>query len=352
MSVIVNMLKKAKLGNERPLDNGKPCASSFFTFSDKQDSGENRFWKVLFVVVLVVVLIVIISVILFKKKLVENPQKATPAALVELIQPIPSDKVVELESKKVLEPVVAVAAKNQVAKNGQDKFDEIAQVAVEESVAEESLRQGQDQENAQVIGKAVKELVPAEISNKSQEKSYKEILQAINENQIQAALSLMSVQAQAPLQYRLVQQQILSNLLLTNRNAIALMFGRQALNYVPEDFSIRLLTATAAYKLKDYAWSYKILDELQPAMGDNERYYALKGMLSLKLHHYEASRKIYRALIKASPANPKYLLGLAIAEQGLGNKQMALVYYTRLKNSQEPTWPSWYFVSSQIQRLQ
>lgn len=348
MSVIVNMLNKAKKKQVKSEGDGNSSLPPFLAARDEEPP--RRFLFVFLLVVAVLAIIAVICVIWFKH---HNMPASKPA-------PNANQLVVESEEVAVVpQPSQDQAAVIEEIDASQPATGETVQEVMVEEVPMVSPAASQNEPDAPTPNADINHnqlnqgsITPAEKAAIAMNSSDSEILFAINQDDVNKALALMGAQSGNKKQYAVMQHNIISNLLLSGRNKVALMFGQQAINYVPENLSLRLLTAGAAYRLKDYNYAYNALNAVHPPVAGNEKYYALKGVLSIKLEKYKSAQSVYRSLIKLNPTNPSYLLGLATAEQGLGNTEMALVYYSRLKNSQDPTWPSWYFVNQQIQRLQ
>lgn len=107
----------------------------------------------------------------------------------------------------------------------------------------------------------------------------------------------------------------------------------QGIRLHPAQGDLKLMLARLYVAQKEPAQGMKILAEFQPNSDSQIEYLAYRGALAQKLKHTELSKADYQTLTNIEPDNAKWWLGLAIAEDQLGETKMAVHAYNKASSS-------------------
>ena len=97
----------------------------------------------------------------------------------------------------------------------------------------------------------------------------------------------------------------------------------------PAQSDLRLMLARLYVVQKDTAQAMNILAEIQPSADNQTEYLAYRASLAQQLKQTELAKSDYKTLTKIESTNAKWWLGLAIAEDQLGEMNMAVQAYNR-----------------------
>jgi MSHA biogenesis protein MshN len=102
----------------------------------------------------------------------------------------------------------------------------------------------------------------------------------------------------------------------------------------PEVPALRLTIARIYIKLKQIEQAWYFLAGLEPKVADNIDYYAVLGGLAQQRGDNLAAKSSYLSLVKEQPLQGRWWLGLAIAEDRLGDYASARAAYQKVTQSQ------------------
>lgn len=97
----------------------------------------------------------------------------------------------------------------------------------------------------------------------------------------------------------------------------------------PAQSDLRLMLARLYVVQKDNVQAMNILAEIQPSADNQTEYLAYRASLAQQLKQTELAKSDYKTLTKIESTNAKWWLGLAIAEDQLGEMNMAVQAYNR-----------------------
>jgi MSHA biogenesis protein MshN len=103
----------------------------------------------------------------------------------------------------------------------------------------------------------------------------------------------------------------------------------QSIELHPTQSDLRLMLARLYVVQKDTAQAINVLTEVQPSTNTQTEYLAYRAALAQQLKQTKLARTDYKALTIIEADNAKWWLGLAIAEDQLGEMDMALQAYNK-----------------------
>lgn len=127
-----------------------------------------------------------------------------------------------------------------------------------------------------------------------------------------------------------------------------LNFGLQI---YPQHLELRLQLAKAQFNQRLYQKALDTLLSVQPNLTENQSFYALEALTYLQLKKWSEAQTLYEQLNNLDESNPNYLLGLAVANQNLGETKLALNNYQAALSFAPPGWSASNFVQTQISML-
>ena len=105
----------------------------------------------------------------------------------------------------------------------------------------------------------------------------------------------------------------------------------QGMELHPAQGDVRLMLARLHVVQKEPSQAMHILAEYQPSTANQSEYLAYRAALAQQLKQTELAKSDYQTLTKIESSNAKWWLGLAIAEDQLGELNKAVQAYTRAK---------------------
>tara|TARA_R110002153_G_scaffold27084_4_gene84254 strand:- start:5575 stop:6699 length:1125 start_codon:yes stop_codon:yes gene_type:complete len=103
----------------------------------------------------------------------------------------------------------------------------------------------------------------------------------------------------------------------------------QGMELHPTQSDLRLMLARLYVVQKEPSQALNILVEFQPSIDNQTEYLAYRAALAQQLKQTELAKSDYQVLANVEPTNAKWWLGLAIAEDQLGEIKMAVQAYSR-----------------------
>jgi MSHA biogenesis protein MshN len=103
----------------------------------------------------------------------------------------------------------------------------------------------------------------------------------------------------------------------------------QGIEIHPSQSDLRLMLARLYVVEKEPSQAMNILTEFQPTTDKQSEYLAYRAALAQQLKQTELAKSDYQTLANIEPTNAKWWLGLAIAEDQLGEIKMAVQAYTK-----------------------
>ena len=105
----------------------------------------------------------------------------------------------------------------------------------------------------------------------------------------------------------------------------------QGIELHPAQGDLRLMLARLYVVQKEPSQAMHILAEFQPSTANQSEYLAYRAALAQQLKQTELAKSDYQTLTKIESSNARWWLGLAIAEDQLGELNKAVQAYTRAK---------------------
>lgn len=99
----------------------------------------------------------------------------------------------------------------------------------------------------------------------------------------------------------------------------------------PDSHDLRLMQARLWVQMKNPAKAHDLLREYQVSAAQVPDYVSYRASLAQQLSRFELARSDYAQLTQSQPANARWWLGLAVAEERLGNTHAALQAYQNAK---------------------
>ncbi|MCL6414994.1 hypothetical protein MIB92_04980 [Aestuariirhabdus sp. Z084] len=145
---------------------------------------------------------------------------------------------------------------------------------------------------------------------------------------------------------------MLAKTLLTYNPEQAKQVALQGLMLLPNHHEYRLALAHSYMQTKDYESAAAALSEQNPVMSEALDYYTTKAAVLQFTNDYAASERLYQQLLQLQAANARWLLGLAIAQDQLGQYPEARVNYQKVLVMADVDRASRAYAQKQVQRLQ
>lgn len=165
------------------------------------------------------------------------------------------------------------------------------------------------------------------------EEEYQRALSFVTANQNNTAIDLLEALVQKSPGFLLARQTLVSLLVQQNKRVKAEQFLQIGLeqqpNYLPFiEIKARML-ADAGKTASALSW----LERASPSMAEHPDYYALIAALYQRQGHAAIAAKLYEKLLTLKPDNALWWMGLAIADETLGEHIAAQTAYARADNS-------------------
>ncbi|TRY33912.1 tetratricopeptide repeat protein [Aliiglaciecola sp. M165] len=119
----------------------------------------------------------------------------------------------------------------------------------------------------------------------------------------------------------------------------------------PDDHDLRLMQARLWVQMKNPSKAHELLNAYQVSAKLAPDYVSYRASLAQQVSRFDAAKADYLKLTHSQPANARWWLGLAVAEERLGNLQPALQAYQTAKGLDQLSVEVDKFVEQRIQYL-
>ncbi|WP_426414985.1 hypothetical protein [Aestuariirhabdus sp. LZHN29] len=140
--------------------------------------------------------------------------------------------------------------------------------------------------------------------------------------------------------------------LLSHDAVAARRVAMEGLTLLPNHHPYRLALANGYMRSRDYEAAVSVLSEQRPPMSDALDYYTTLAAVLQYTGDYAASEQIYLQLLQLQDANSRWVLGLAIAQDQLGQYPDARVNYQKVLVMAGVDSASRSYAQQQVLRLQ
>jgi len=331
MSVINQMLKE--LDQRKTTNNGGPAI--MLPVSKYGDSEKSLAFKIV-TLSLFIISIVVISISGYRyltnvEPVSEQPTEPTTDSSVE------SEKIIIAEQQKVTAPDINNTATNAITQTvDNDKaVPEVDNNEIEqETVLENNSNLANTIPNEQSVLQPT-EAVPhkfvkskTEVDLKTQaEQLYQSARREVDTSRLGAAQQLLSKAIQIHPPYHKARVLLFSLLLQQNKLDLMRQQLTQSLEQWPEVHEYRQLRARLLITTGKQPEALSVLQQNIPAVKDAEDYHALLAYVAQQLNSDQLAAKHYQLLLQQHPGRADWWLGMAVSEERLGNKAVALQAY-------------------------
>lgn len=350
MSVINKVLKDLDRRGQQPFS--KRAASSAV---ERRSSHSLALWLLAFMLVIVLAL-----VIFWWQSRSENTMTVTESGpeempkLQERVEPFIDTAVIEVPAERT------PRAETDLRQSSEIVSQDLASVAVpetepekakeDEPVSEEPVVAAEETENeAQKAGEFSKQAVqlsPAEISTQHIEKAQK----AQQQGRLTSAEDHWRKALAVTPENKEVRKKLAALQFGRNKVSQALTTLEAGFKLNPDDFEFRLLSARILEKEARPAAALSLLKQATPDAGAYPEYVQKQALLAQAQGDYKAAAEAYQRLLEAEPAQGRWYLGKAVAQQEFAPEAAIASYQEALNRIRHQ--PTLDFIEQQIASLQ
>lgn len=119
----------------------------------------------------------------------------------------------------------------------------------------------------------------------------------------------------------------------------------------PDNQEMRIMQARLWVQMKNPTKALELLNDFKVSAVQAPDYISYRASLARQVSRFDTAKSDYRQLTQSQPANARWWLGLAVAEEKLGNNQPALQAYINAKDLDQLSSEVNDFVQQRIQYL-
>lgn len=278
----------------------------------------------IYLIVILSGLVILLAVLFFKYKVNIHP------------------KLPEIPTKTIIIPNLISSTPRVV-----QKFKPIAVSTAETSVMHMSKLSPEDLDEAKFD---VKTDSPPSLEEEV-ESQYQEALDLVGQNKITEAIQLLEEVIVAAPDAETARTTLATLLLQVDDNAEAAEVSKEGLSLQPTNIKMTELYARALINQNQPEQALQILLKNARGISNNPDYTALLALVYERLNHFSEAANLYQKLLSQEPNNPRWLVGVAVSLEQMGDNNKALQAYEKARTSNQLPPELLNFVINRIQAL-
>lgn len=183
------------------------------------------------------------------------------------------------------------------------------------------------------------------------ESQYQEALDLVSQNKITEAIQLLEEVIVAAPDAETARTTLATLLLQIDDNAEAAEVSKEGLALQPTNIKMTELYARALVNQNQPEQALQILLKNARGVSNNPDYTALLALVYERLNHFSEAANLYQKLLSQEPNNPRWLVGVAVSLEQMGDNNKALEAYEKARASNQLPHELLNFVINRIQAL-